>query len=50
MHILTWASIRYRLVVDAAFMPFAALAVVRLAQRIRAHLHTCPPSHQEDSL
>lgn len=33
MHILTWASIRYRLPVDAAFMPFAALAVVTLAQR-----------------
>jgi hypothetical protein len=34
MHILTWASIRYRLPVDAALMPFAALAVVYLARRI----------------
>ena len=36
MHVLTWASIRYRLVVDAAFMPFAALAVMDLAGRIRS--------------
>ena len=35
MHILTWASIRYRLPVDAAFMPFAALAVVGLVSRLR---------------
>lgn len=34
MHILTWASIRYRIPIDAAFMPFAALAVVDLASRI----------------
>lgn len=30
LHILTWASIRYRLPVDAALMPFAALAIVSL--------------------
>ena len=39
MHILTWAMIRYRLPVDAAFMPFAALAVVDVAQRIRSRLY-----------
>lgn len=33
MHILTWASIRYRLPVDAALMPFAALAVIAIARR-----------------
>jgi hypothetical protein len=33
MHILTWASIRYRLPVDAVSMPFAALAIVNIAQR-----------------
>lgn len=34
MHILTWASVRYRLPVDAALMPLAALAVVDLAARL----------------
>lgn len=34
MHILTWASIRYRLPVDAALMPFAALAILELASRL----------------
>jgi hypothetical protein len=36
MHILTWASIRYRIPIDAAFMPFAALAVVDIARRLIA--------------
>lgn len=35
MHILTWAMVRYRLPVDAALMPLAALALVELAQRVR---------------
>jgi 4-amino-4-deoxy-L-arabinose transferase-like glycosyltransferase len=34
LHILTWASIRYRIPIDAALMPFAALAVVDLASRV----------------
>jgi 4-amino-4-deoxy-L-arabinose transferase-like glycosyltransferase len=36
IHILTWASIRYRLVIDAALMPFAALAVMDLLDRLSA--------------
>lgn len=35
MHILTWASIRYRLPIDAVMMPFAAVAVIDLITRIR---------------
>jgi hypothetical protein len=35
MHILTYTMIRYRLPVDGALMPFAALAVVDLSQRVR---------------
>ncbi len=31
LHILTWAGIRYRLPVDAALMPFAALAIWHLS-------------------
>jgi 4-amino-4-deoxy-L-arabinose transferase-like glycosyltransferase len=34
VHILTWTLIRYRLPVDAVLLPFAALALVDLAQRI----------------
>ena len=34
IHILTWTLIRYRLPVDAVLIPFAALALVDLAQRI----------------
>ena len=33
LHILTWAMPRYRLPVDAVLMPFAALALLDLAQR-----------------
>lgn len=33
VHILTWTLIRYRLPVDAVLIPFAALAVVEIAQR-----------------
>ena len=32
LHILSWAGIRYRLPVDTALMPFAALAVVSIYQ------------------
>lgn len=33
LHIMTWAMPRYRLPVDAALMPFAAFALLDLAQR-----------------
>ncbi len=36
MHILTWASIRYRLPVDVALVPFAALAVNDVISRLQA--------------
>ncbi len=36
LHLLTWAMIRYRLPIDAALMPLAALAVSDLAPRVRA--------------
>jgi 4-amino-4-deoxy-L-arabinose transferase-like glycosyltransferase len=36
IHILTWSSIRYRLVIDATFMPFAALALIDIYARLRA--------------
>jgi len=35
VHLLTWALVRYRLPVDAVLMPFAALALHDLYQRIR---------------
>ena len=35
LHIMTWAMPRYRLPVDAVLMPFAALALLDLAQRTR---------------
>lgn len=34
LHILTWAMVRYRLPVDAAAIPFAALAIQDLYQRL----------------
>jgi len=42
MHIFTWASIRYRLPIDAVFMPFAAMAIIDLSSKIRARLHFRP--------
>jgi len=36
LHVFTWAMVRYRLPVDAALIPLAALAVVNLFQRARA--------------
>jgi hypothetical protein len=35
LHVLTWAMVRYRLPVDAVLIPFAALAALNLAQRVR---------------
>jgi len=35
LHVLTWAMVRYRLPVDAVLIPFASLAVVDLAARVR---------------
>jgi hypothetical protein len=36
LHLLTWAMVRYRLPVDAAWMPVAAWAVVDLGRRLYA--------------
>jgi hypothetical protein len=36
LHIFTWAMPRYRLPVDAVALPFAALAMVELAERVPA--------------
>jgi hypothetical protein len=38
LHVLTWAMVRYRLPVDAAFMPLGAWGLVDLAGRARALL------------
>jgi len=35
MHILTWASVRYRLPIDAAMLPFAAFALIDVFQRLQ---------------
>ena len=40
LHILTWAMPRYRLPVDAVMVPFAALALHDLVQRISAKLRS----------
>src|SRR5690606_15695713 len=34
MHVLIWASVRYRLPIDAALMPFAAHAAIQLVTRL----------------
>ncbi|MDX9956066.1 MAG: hypothetical protein RBT75_18350, partial [Anaerolineae bacterium] len=39
MHILTWAMVRYRLPVDAVLLPFAALALQDLGQRLWTLMH-----------
>jgi 4-amino-4-deoxy-L-arabinose transferase-like glycosyltransferase len=39
LHILTWAAPRYRLPVDAVLLPFAALALVQVAQSGQRLLH-----------
>jgi hypothetical protein len=46
MHILTYTMIRYRLPVDAALMPFAALAVVDLIQRVQPRRRRPPDDPQ----
>jgi hypothetical protein len=38
LHLLTWAMVRYRLPVDAALIPLAALGVADLIERVRAAL------------
>jgi hypothetical protein len=38
LHVLTWAMVRYRLPVDAVLIPFAALGIAVLFQRLRAVL------------
>ncbi|HOT90795.1 MAG TPA: hypothetical protein PLJ78_04290 [Anaerolineae bacterium] len=40
LHILTWAMVRYRLPVDAVALPFAALAIYDLYQRLRKRFLT----------
>jgi hypothetical protein len=40
LHILTWAMVRYRLPVDAVALPFAALAIHDLYQRVRKRFLT----------
>jgi len=43
LHILTWASLRYRLPVDAVVLPFAALAIENLWTRLRTRFfHRVP--------
>lgn len=47
MHILTWASVRYRLPIDAVLMPFAALAVVNLARWVQTLAKRSPVYSKE---
>jgi len=35
IHVISWVQIRYRMPVDVALVPFAALAVVALLARLR---------------
>jgi hypothetical protein len=35
LHVFTWAMVRYRLPVDAVLLPFAAMAIADLRQRLR---------------
>jgi 4-amino-4-deoxy-L-arabinose transferase-like glycosyltransferase len=37
IHILTWASVRYRLPIDALMMPLAAMALLDLTRRLGLH-------------
>jgi 4-amino-4-deoxy-L-arabinose transferase-like glycosyltransferase len=49
MHIMSWASIRYRLPIDALFLPFAAMAILHLGATIRqwiAPVNGTKKSHQ----
>ena len=47
LHILTWAMARYRLPVDAVALPFAALALLDLADRL--HLVTLAPASSQEA-
>jgi 4-amino-4-deoxy-L-arabinose transferase-like glycosyltransferase len=42
VHLLTWALIRYRLPVDAVLIPFAAVSIEKLYQRIAATIRKSP--------
>jgi hypothetical protein len=46
IHILTWTLIRYRLPVDAVLVPFAALALVNLMERLTQRSRG-PVAHKE---
>jgi 4-amino-4-deoxy-L-arabinose transferase-like glycosyltransferase len=46
MHILTWASVRYRLPIDAVLMPFAAFAVLDLYHKVKIRLLNMRKSNQ----
>ncbi len=45
LHILTWAMVRYRLPVDAVALPFAALAIHDLYERIHRRVSTAKRSN-----
>jgi hypothetical protein len=43
LHIFTWAMIRYRLPVDAVLLPYAALAIIDLTNRLLCHFPGLSP-------
>lgn len=47
MHIMTWASVRYRLPIDAVLMPFAALALVNLVRWMQTLAKRSPQFSKE---
>jgi hypothetical protein len=49
LHVLTWAMSRYRLPVDAVALPFAALALLDVAQRLRLAVRPRPASSGTDA-
>ncbi len=38
IHVISWVQIRYRMPVDVALVPFAALSIIALFQWLRAHI------------
>jgi hypothetical protein len=48
LHILTWAFSRYRLPVDAVALPFAALALLDVAQKLKLARMPGSPSPAKD--
>lgn len=51
IHLLTWTLVRYRLPVDALFMPFAALAVVRAWDHVsHRRVHALAAGGRSDQL